>query len=496
MAAKPNILFIMADQLRADALGCYGNEVCQSPNIDKIASSGVRFENGFTPNPICVPARATITTGNYPHKATGRKSNEGLIHDDQPKLAEHFASHGYKTYALGKLHYAPYSAPDEERLVHGFEVWESAESGRILAQFDPSNSQRGLEDYMDYLTDVGWGGYSRAHGIGNNDVRPCASPIPAEHNVDAWVADRTINRIAEHTENESDKPFLMFCSFPKPHSPYDPPAEFATMYNPQDMPVPAGDASMLENRNPYLRWTRITHAMDTLSPESHQVIKAYYYGLLTFQDVQIGRVIKALEESGQADNTIIVYTADHGDLMGDFGMYFKCCFQEGSVKVPIIFAGPGVPKDEVRSQLAGLQDILPTLAELTGCPLTHEVDGESLTEVFAAPEAKLRDYYYGECLDDPEQSAMICDGRWKYIYTQTGPTEELYDLENDPTELNNLAVGPDAENVLPGWREKLIEEARRLGDTALLDGDGLVIAEFDRQSYKDLPITGMGWRWY
>ena len=489
MASKPNILFIMADQLRADALGCYGNEVCQSPNIDAIASSGVRFANGFTPNPICVPARATITTGNYPHKATGRKSNEGKIHDDQPKLAAHFASHGYKTYALGKLHYAPYSSPDENRLVHGFDVWESAESGRILAKFDPTNSQRGLEDYMDYLTDVGWGGYSRAHGIGNNDVRPCASPIPKEHNVDAWVADRTINRIAEHTANESDKPFLMFCSFPKPHSPYDPPGEYATMYNPQDIPVPAGDASMLENRNPNIEKTRISHAMDTLSPESHQVIKAYYYGLITFQDAQIGRVIKALEESGQADNTIIVYTADHGDLMGDFGAYFKSCFLEGSVKVPIIFAGPGVPKDEVRDQLAGLQDILPTLADLTDCPLTHEVDGLSLTDTFTQPDSKLREYYYGQCLDDPKQSAMICDGRWKYIYSQEGPTEQLYDLQNDPTELNNLAAAADAESSLHPWREKLIAEARTLGDNDILDGDGLVTSEIDRESFKDKYLT-------
>ena len=137
MAKRPNVLLVMADQLRADALGCYGNELCRTPNLDALAAAGVRFPNSFTPNPICVPARATLTTGNYSHACTGVKSNGGRIRDDQVKLAEHFASGGYETYACGKLHYVPYAPPGQPRLLHGFQHCDLTESGRYVWQHDP-----------------------------------------------------------------------------------------------------------------------------------------------------------------------------------------------------------------------------------------------------------------------------------------------------------------------------------------------------------------------
>jgi len=496
MADKPNILLIMADQLRADALGCYGNEVCQTPNIDALAAGGVLFENSFTPNPICVPARASITTGNYSHRATGIKNNAGLIKDDQPRLGVHFAAHGYETYACGKLHYVPYSPPGSPRLLHGIQHWDSCESGRILAKFDPKGQMRGLEDYFDYLADAGWFGFSRAHGVGNNDVRPCASPLPPEHHVDRWVADRTIERMRSHVKDKPDKPFFIWCSFPKPHSPYDPPAEYLARYDVRDIPPPVGDESMLSDRNPYLQYTRITHGQDSLSPQARLVIKMYYYALITHQDEQVGRVLAALEQTGQADNTIVLYIADHGDLMGDFGVYFKCSFLEGSVRVPIIIKGPSIPAAQRRKQLVGLQDLLPTLAELTGCPLEQEVHGKSIVAACRDANANIRDLYYSQCRDEPQQSAMVTDGRFKYIYCQAGAVEQLYDLAEDPHELVNLASRPDGQDLVRPWRQRLIEQARMYGDTGILDGDELVRSPLDRQSLETLPIEGMGWRWY
>ncbi|MCK4276132.1 MAG: sulfatase-like hydrolase/transferase [Phycisphaerae bacterium] len=496
MPSKPNILLIMADQLRADALGCYGNDVSRTPNLDALAAGGVCFENSFTPNPICVPARASITTGNYSHRATGVKENAGLIRDDQPRIGAHFASCGYETYACGKLHYVPYAPPAAPRLLHGFAHCDLTESGRILKKFDPKGELRGLEDYHDYLADVGWAGFSRAHGIGNNDVRPCPSPVPSEHHVDHWVADRTIERMQSHVRNVSEKPFFIWCSFPKPHAPYDPPAEYVNMYDVRDIPPPVGDESMLADRNPFLQWTRITHALDSLSPQARRVIKGYYYGLIAHQDAQIGRVLDALNQTQQGDNTIVVYVADHGDLMGDFGMYFKCSFLEGSVRVPIIVKGPGIPAAGRRKQLVGLQDVLPTLAELTDCPLVDEVDGVSLVPASRHDSAEVRDIFYSQCLDTPNQSAMVCDGRFKYIYSQAGPTEQLYDLQADPHELVNLASRSDHEQLLEPWRRRLIDEARRVGDTAILDGEDLVSSKLDRASYAALGVTEMGWRWY
>ncbi len=496
MPDRPNILILFADQLRADALGCHGNPVCRTPHLDRLAREGVLFENGYTPNPICVPARATVTTGNYSHKATGSKNNDGLIRAGQARLADHFAAAGYETYACGKLHYVPYAPPGAPRLLHGFGHCDLTESGRLIAQYDPACSRRGLEDYIDFLADSGWPGYSRAHGIGNNDVRPCASPLPEELHVDHWVADRTIARINEHGERHPDKPFLIWCSFPKPHSPYDPPFEYARMYDPRQVPSPFGDESMLADRNPEIHATRVTHGQTTLSPAARQVIKAYYYGLISFQDAQVGRVLAALDQAGAADDTIVLYSADHGDLIGDFGGYFKCNFLEGSAHVPFLMRGPGVPAGQRRKHLVGLQDILPTLAAMTGCPLPNPVDGLDLTGVLARDGAALRDVFYGQCCDAPEQMAMLFDGRWKYCYAQLGPTEELYDLAADPHELVNLASGPDGPDRVRPWRKRLIDEARRWGDTALLAGGGLATAPLDRAAIDALPIQGMGWRWY
>ena len=496
MAKRPNVLFIMADQLRADALGCYGNEICRTPNLDSLASSGVLFTNGLTPNPICVPARASITTGNYPHVCTAVKRNSGRIRDDQIKLAGHFASCGYETYACGKLHYVPYSPPAQARLLHGFQHCDLTESGRLQCHFDPTGKMRGLEDYIDYLADVGWAGYSRAHGAGNNDVRPCPTPLPAEHHVDHWVADCTIKRLREHVRTRPDKPFLIFCSFPKPHSPMDPPHEYAALYDPRDIPPPVGSESLLADRNPSLQRTRQTHAMATLSPAARQVIKAYYYGLVSFQDAQIGRVMEALEQLGVADDTIILYTADHGDLLGDFGTYFKGNFLEGSVHVPLIFKAPSVPGGQRRGQLAGLQDILPTLATLTGCALSRQVQGVDLSGALRDGRAGVREVFYGTCGDRPAQSAMVFDGRWKYCYAEQGSTEELYDLAEDPGELVNLATRPDAEQLLAPWRQRMSAEARRWNDLDLLDGDALAAAPLDRSTFAELPVSGMGWRWF
>jgi len=496
MAKRPNILLFCADELRADALGCHGSSVCKTPNLDALAESGVLFENALTPNPICVPARASVTTGNYSSRATGTKNNGGMIRDDQPRLAAHFAAAGYETYACGKLHYVPYAPPDQPRVLHGFQNCDLTESGRLVRQYDPEGTRRGLEDYIDYLADAGWPGYSRAHGIGNNDVRPCPTPLPPEHHVDAWVADCTVRRILTHIEMQPDVPFLIWSSFPKPHPPLDPPHEFVEKYDVRDIPDPFGDESMLADRNPYIARTRITHGLDSLSPAARRVARMYYYALISHQDAQIGRVLRVLEATDLADDTIVMYMADHGDLMGDFGGYFKCNFLEGSVHVPLILRVPGGPAGERRTQLVGLQDVLPTLAALTDCPLGAEVHGLDLSAAIRDAAAPTREVFYSQCLDAPRQLGMVSDGRWKYCYAQEGPTEELYDLAEDPHELVNLASRPDAEALLKPWRERLIEEARKVGDTALLDGDGLATAPLDREAIAKLPLGGFGWRWF
>ncbi len=496
MNKRPNILLITADQMRWDCLACAGNPVIRTPNLDALAARGVLFENAFTPNPICVPGRASIMTGNYSHTCTGCKNNGGRIREDQPLLTEVLKSVGYRTYALGKLHFVPYAPPGQPRLVHGFEHVDLTESGRILNQYDPQGKLRGLEDYFDYLQDVGWGGYTRAHGIGNNDVRPCPTPLPKEHTVDHWIADCTLRQLDRHAGEFPEQPFFMWMSSPKPHSPYDPPQPYDTLYDPRQVPAPFGAAEHLAGRCSFIEKTRITHGMDTLSPASLQVIRSYYYGCITWLDEQIGRVIRRLEEMEILDNTLIIFSADHGDLLGDFGSFFKCNHLNGSVRVPFIACGPGVAASGKSRALVGLQDILPTFAAAGGADIGQDVHGHDLTPILRDPGATVRDWYYAQSLGSPNQTVMITDGKWKYIYSEAGGIEELYDQVNDPGELNNLAHDSGQAERVRGMRERLSAMARELGDTEIFDNDGLAVSTLDRREIRELPISGLGWRWY
>lgn len=497
MSRRPNILLITADQMRWDALGCMGNPVIRTPNLDALAARGVLFRNAFTPNPICVPARASIMTGNQPPVCTGSKKNSGRIRDGQPLLPERLKTAGYRTYALGKLHFVPYSAPGEPRLVHGFEHVELTESGRILAQFDPRGEREGLEDYIDYLKSVGYGGYSRAHGIGNNDVRPCRTPLPQEHTVDHWVADRTLAQLARHRRECPERPFFIWMSTPKPHSPYDPPDPYDKLYDPRVIPPPFGDESLLDQKNPHIESIRVRHAQESLSPEARRVIKAYYYGCITWMDAMIGRVLDQLERDGLRDNTLVLFTADHGDLMGDFGAWFKSNHLNGSVRIPFVAAGPGVARGAVCDALVGLEDILPTFTAAAGVSAGQPVQGLDLSTVLRAGAGAVRDVYYSSTLEGDSSSAMICDGAWKYVYSAGNATEELYDQRHDPGELVNRALEPDHRDRREAMRACLIERAQALRDEKLFVNGGLVRSQVDREALRRERVApAMGWRWY
>ncbi len=481
--------------MRLDALGCYGNTFVQTPHLDALASRGVRFRNAFTPGPACVPARAAITTGKYPHTATGVKTMAGQIGAHEPKIAEHFNQEGFETYAIGKLHYIPYAAPGEPRLLHGFKHAEWTEEGRILGKYDPRGERRGLEDYHDYLHDVGWGGYERAHGVGNNDIHPAPSPVPAEHFVDAWVANRSIHALERHVDEHPDRPFFMWTSFTKPHSPYDPPRPFDTLYDPRAVPEPIGSPELLREKSPWLAGRIKSYGWDNFSPEAIALARAYYFGLVTFQDEMVGRLSGRLEQLGLLEETVILYTSDHGDLLGDFGCFFKANHLDGSARVPFIVSAPGeIPSNVEERTPVGLHDILPTLSALAGVPFETPIDGINLAPVCNGESCE-REFVVGEIGQSPAQMTMVCTGTWKYIYTEAQGFEELYNLESDPHELENLALQPQWNEERLAMRRRLIDWCKATEDHQLLKGDELARADVDFGEAR-FNVRSMGWRWY
>ena len=496
---RPNILVIFADQMRGDTMGCAGHPCVRTPHLDRLARDGVRFSRAFTPNPICVPARAAFTTGNYPHRCTGDKNNAGALREDQIRIAEWFARNGYGTYASGKLHYVPYAPPGQPRLVHGFQRVALHESGRVVGLYDPRGELTGLEDYHDYLREVGWGGYARAHGVGNNDIHPAPSPLPAEHYADAWVCSEAIRFLDDHRRHRSHEPFFMFMSFPKPHAPYDPPRPWDALYDPRRVPAPLqarDDEGAL--RTPTKGDEARSHGWGLWSPECHRVARAHYYGQVSFQDDQIGRMLAWLERQGLLDDTIVVYTADHGDLLGDFGFFGKSCFYQGSVGIPFIVHWPkALRRGLVSTAPVGLQDLLPTLAGLAGMSLPQAVDGIDLGPLLRGEEGPRREFFVAQCQRSPRQLCMVADRRWKYLYSERGGVEELYDHEHDPDDLTNLACRHASREVLEYFRKALRDWAEEHGDHEILaPGGGLAVSPMTDAGTVAFQPGSMGWRWY
>jgi arylsulfatase A-like enzyme len=377
---------------------------------------------------------------------------------------------------------------------------ELNEEGRIASGHDRTGEMEGLEDYHDYLRQVGWCGYSRAHGVGNNDVHPATSPLPAEHHEESWVAGRTIAALEKHRVEKPDRPFLLWASFAKPHSPYDPPRPYDCMYDPRHIPEPMGgwdNEEIMADRDRELIVRRAEYGWDKFAPQAVQVARAHYCGMVTFQDAMIGRILDWLDKAGLADETIVVYSCDHGDLLGDFGRFFKTCLYDGAVKIPFIWRVPGVIGENDlhrRDQLVGLQDILPTLCGLTGVNFPYDVDGMDLTPTFRDSGTKGRDFYVSVTESGGSAKAMVRTPEWKYIYTEVGGVEELYNALDRDGELKNLAHDPACAAIKADLRARLIRWCVENGVSYLVSNGELSVKSDECLPKPEFAAGRMGWR--
>ena len=303
MAERPNLLLIMTDQQRGDALGCAGNPHIHTPYLDALAASGIRFERAYTESPECVPARALLLSGQWGHR-TGVLGNGQSLSPEAPTFVHRLGQVGYRTQAIGKMHFKPIRAS------HGFDRLE-------LSEEIPWGSWEG-DDYLTFLRRSGYGHVDEPYGIRHEYYyHPQVSQLPVELHGTTWTAERAIDFIL-HAPSD---PWFLCVSFVKPHPPFDPAIPFLTLYDPEQLPLPirsdGPEGWELARAQTYSKW------MESTDDNLARLIKAAYYACITQIDEQIGRIMRALSGSGARSSTLVLFTSDHGELMGDHRHFGK-----------------------------------------------------------------------------------------------------------------------------------------------------------------------------
>ena len=435
MTKKPNVLFIMTDQQRFDTIAELGNKEIYTPNFDRLVKRGTHFTNAYSSCPVCVPARYTIRTGcdpittNYWDNCPPKEYQDSTRHvsdNTGDYLSTTMKKRGYKTWAAGKFHPLRY---DEDLgwdlQFQTEEVMGTADQEESDAYFSWIKKEHPEFAFIEML-----------HGERTEMYyMPQMSPLPAELTVEAFVADRAVEQI----QQEDDPPFFGFVSFIGPHPPCAPPIPFNRMYNPDNMSVPIkGDIEVdhLDDQIPcmnYAIWA------DDINDRWAQVIKARYYGEISYIDQCVGNILDAVESRDDAEDTVICFFADHGDHMGDHHAWQKESFFEASCKIPFIVSWPGrVDARASNSELVGLTDLFGIATSAAGgCETRDGIDLLSMLEGKCEPRRFI--YGYWGTPGTKNFKIMIRDDQYKYIYFANGNREQFFDLQEDPNELVQLA---------------------------------------------------------
>ncbi|EGL15346.1 MULTISPECIES: arylsulfatase [unclassified Paenibacillus] len=456
---KPNVLVIMTDQQRWDTLGCYGNSVIETPNLDWLASEGTIFTNAYTPSPSCVPARASLLTGMDPWNTgvLGMGGGQGPMGGGfAHTLPGELSRAGYHTQGVGKMHFHP------QRLLNGFHNTVLDESGRV-------ESPGFVSDYKAWFDANKTGDYGITdHGIDWNSWMARPYHAPEFLHPTNW----TVNRSIEFLEKrDPSRPFFLMTSFARPHSPYDAPSFYFDLYRGKKLPEPfmgdwAGRHNVPEDAAKPDAWRGVR------SPEEIHRARAGYYGSIHHIDHQIGRLLFHLRKTGLLDETLIVFTSDHGDMLGDHHLWRKTYAYEGSSHIPLLLKLPGGGQETRLKKVEApvvLQDLMPTLLEAAGAGIPDTVDGVSLLGLIRGEQAQRR-FVHGEhstCYAEEQEMQYVTDGEMKYIWFPRLNEEQLFDLRGDREETRDVSGCPEYREDLDMWRQRLIAvlESRNAGLT-------------------------------
>lgn len=451
MPERPNVLLITADHWAGSYLGIEGHPSLLTPTLDQLARNGVLFSQAYSECPVCIPARRTIMTGTTPRTHGDRVYIDRMLMPDMPTLAQAFRDAGYQAYASGKMHVYP------QRARIGFDDVMLGEEGRV--QFGA------VDDYEIFLAEEGYAGQQFAHGMSNNEYVWRPWHLPEYCHVTNWTTREMVRFIKRR---DPTRPSLWYLSYCHPHPPLAPLQAYLEVYRHVDIDMPySGEwAQSEETLPPALREAREQwgHLNETQVRDARRA----FYALCTHIDHQLRVVIGAIREEGLLDNTIILFTSDHGDLLGAHGLWQKRWFYENSARIPMILVGtandPRVGHHRVDDRLVGLQDVMPTLLDLAGLPIPDTVEGLSMVG------DQKRDYFFGEISNGPRATRMIRDQRYKLIYYPQGNVTQLFDMRNDPKELHDLSRSPEHQEIRERLTARLISELHSGDEEWVQDG--------------------------
>lgn len=463
---KPNVLFIISDDLTATAVSSYENTLSKTPHIDRLASEGVRFTRAYSQFPVCGPSRASLMFGYYPNATTtyGYVSGREKVGPDRKSWAQLFKENGYFTARVSKIFHMGSvdimegrNGPDDE--ASWMERYNSpapevhAEGESELVQ----NNPHGLKPVL------------RDEDLNGGNLMNIVKADEGQDHTDGKTADQAVELIREHR----DEPFFLAVGFFRPHVPFVAPKEYFEPYPHQQMVLPPKVENDWDDI-PERGINYVTSVNGQMSEEQEKKAVAAYYASAAYMDAQVGKVLQALEDEGLEDNTIVIFTSDHGFHLGEHRFWMKVGLHEESVRVPMIIKVPG-REPAVSHSLTELLDLYPTVAELAGLDFSEHLQGKSLVDVLDDPDHSVRDAAFSMHRRGGEFSYLLRTEKWAYIqYDEDGRSGmELYDMEHDEKQYNNLAGHPKYEDVITGFRERLRVKLREVRNNDLdIEYDG------------------------
>ncbi|MFD0893998.1 sulfatase-like hydrolase/transferase [Luteolibacter ambystomatis] len=451
---KPNILVIMSDEHNASVMGCAGDKIARTPHLDALAAKGVLFSAQYCSSPICTPSRQTFTTGKYTsgHNVWG---NTAGVPEGTPSLPRILNAGGYESYLDGKMHY-------KGGMTHGFSIIHE-ESGKITPPADPKDIKESGEEKEKPRHRLSAGTFPD----NGNELGGEFKPMGVDDTMDSFIdVARSDNAVKFLKERKADaKPFFLTIGFIAPHYPLVAPTTYLDHFKGK-VPLPVIPPGYLDSLPLNYKHLRNDRKFERVPDDVARLGLEAYYARVEWLDGQVGKVLDALKASPFAENTIVIYTSDHGENMGEHGLWWKNCLYDCGARVPLIVSWPKRWQGgQQRTGACGMVDLVQTIAALGGVKTPDDWKGSSMVpwlddSRFAWKDLAVSEYYAGYISSG---IAMIRQGKWKYVYhtraDQThGPERELYDMESDPKEMHDLASDPEQGSRMEAMHKALVKE--------------------------------------